>query len=210
MRLYSYFRSTSAWRVRIGLAWKGIPYEYVALNLLEGQQALPDHRARSPLGKIPVLELGDGRVLTESMAILHYLDETHPEPPFLPTDPYLRARARMIAEMVNSGIQPFQNLIVLKHVKRSGVDEQEWARHWVGTGIAALERAVQPTAGRFCVGDTPSLADIYLVPQLAHGRRLGLDLAGVPTLLRIDALASDLPAFRAAAPEAQPDAPPSA
>jgi len=210
MRLYSYFRSSSTWRVRIALAWKQIPHDYTAIHLLERMQAAPEHLARSPMGKVPVLELDDGRVLTESMAILDYLEETHPEPPLLPRDPYLRARARMLAEMVNSGIQPYQNLTVLRHVKAHGGDEKAWAKHWIAAGIAALETAVQPTAGRFCVGDAPSFADLYLVPQLAHARRFGVDVAPAPTLVRIEAACAALPAFQAARPEAQPDASPNA
>jgi maleylpyruvate isomerase len=208
MKLYSYFRSTSTWRVRIALAWKNVPTTYVAVNLLEGQQAGAEHRARSPMSKVPVLELDDGRIVTESMAIIHYLEETHPEPPLLPREPYLRARARMLAEMVNSGIQPFQNMEVLREVKRGlGGDEQAWARRWIGQGLAALEVAVQGSAGRFCVGDAVTLADVYLVPQLSAARRFGVDVAEMLTLLRIEEAANALPAFQAAAPGAQPDAP---
>jgi maleylpyruvate isomerase len=208
MKLYNYFRSTSSWRVRIALNWKGLSYEYVAVPLLEGAQDAPEHRARSPMGKIPVLELDDGRVVTESMAIIEYLDETHPEPPLLPRDPFGRARARMLAEMVNSGIQPFQNLQVLREVKRGlGGDEQLWAKRWLGHGVAALEAAVAGTAGQFCVGDEPTLADLFLVPQLAGARRFGIDMGALPTLLRIEAACAELPAFQKARPEAQPDAP---
>ena len=212
IKLYSYWRSSSSHRVRISLHHKRIPFSYEPIHLLRdgGEQFAPEHRARSPMAKVPVLELDDGRMLTESMAILEYLEETVPDPPLLPRDPYLRARARMLAEMVNSGIQPYQNLTVLRHVKARGGDEKAWAKHWIGAGIAALEAAVPATAGRFCVGDVPSFADLYLIPQLSHARRFGVDVTPAPTLVRIEAACEALPAFQAARPEAQPDASPNA
>jgi maleylpyruvate isomerase len=210
MKLYGYWRSSSSYRVRIALHHKGIPFDYVPIHLLRdgGEQFGPEHRARSPMAKVPALELPDGRVLTESLAILEYLEETHPERPLLPGDPYLRARARMLAELVNSGIQPLQNLSVLRHVKDAlGGDDKAWLAHWVGGGLAALERAVTETAGAFCVGDAPSLADVCLVPELHFARRNGLDLTALPALVRIDAACQPLPAFVAAHPDVQPDAP---
>jgi maleylpyruvate isomerase len=209
LKLYSYWRSTSSWRVRIALLWKGVAFEYAPVHLLRGggEQWSPEHRARSPMGKIPVLELDDGRHISESMAILAYLEETHPDPPLLPGDPYLRARARMIAEMVNSGIQPLQNLEVIRHVKDVlGRDEKAWAANWNARGVAALEAAVGETAGRFCVGDEPSIADVYLVPQLYGARRVGVNLEAMPTLLRIETACCELPAFAASHPDRQPDA----
>ena len=209
MKLYGYWRSSSSWRVRIALLHKRIPFEYAPVHLLRdgGEQWTPAHRARSPMGKIPVLELDDGRHLTESMAILAYLEEQHPDPPLLPHDPYLRARARMIAEMVNSGIQPLQNLEVLRHVKDVlGRDDKAWAAVWNARGVAALEAAVGETAGRFCVGDEPSLADVYLVPQLYSARRVGVSLEAAPTLVRIEANLAALPAFVDSHPDRQPDA----
>jgi maleylpyruvate isomerase len=209
MRLYSYVRSSSSHRVRIALHHKGIPFEYRAVHLLRdgGEQFSPEHRARSPMAKIPVLELDDGRLLTESMAILEYLEETHPSPPLLPREPYLRARTRMLAELVNSGIQPLQNLTVLRHVKDVlGRDDKAWIVRWVGGGLAALETAAAKTAGRFAVGDEPTLADVLLVPQLHFARRYAIDLSAVPTLVRIDAACQELPGFAAAHPDVQPDA----
>ncbi len=208
MKLYSYWRSTSSWRVRIALHHKQIPFEYVPINLLAGQQVSAEHRARSPMAKIPVLELDDGKLLTESMAILEFLEEVYPTPPLLPGDSYLRARARMLAEMVNSGIQPYQNMQVQKHLKNVlHADEKPWLAHWIGGGLADLERAVEATAGTFCVGVTPTLADVCLVPQLAWARRMELDLSAVPKLVAIDAACSQLPAFIAAAGDNQPDSP---
>jgi maleylpyruvate isomerase len=215
--LYSFWRSSSSWRVRIGLAWKGIRYRYQAVNLFKegGDQWHADHLARSPLGKVPVLEwTEEGRLhrLTESMAILEYLDERFPEKPFLPADPYLRAHTRMLAEMVNSAMQPMQNLATLKYVKHVlKADETAWAAHWLGTGLVGMEQAAQETAGTYCVGDQPTLADIYLVPQMFGARRYGVDLATLPTLVRIEAACIKLTAFADAQPERQPDAlPPTA
>lgn len=206
MRLFGYWRSSSSWRVRIALAHKALAFEYVAIGLLDGIQHSSEHRARSPMGKVPVLELDDGRLLSESMAIIAYLDEVYLEPPLLPRDPYLRARARMLAEMVNSGIQPFQNLNVLRHVRDGlGQDEKSWARRWIGDGLAALETAVAATAGTFCVGDSPTLADLFVVPQLYSARRFGVDIP--PRLAQIDTACTALPSFVTAHPDRQPDAP---
>jgi maleylpyruvate isomerase len=206
MRLYSYWRSSSSHRVRIALHLKALPFEYVAVNLLEDRQYEPEHRARSPMCKVPVLELDDGRAIVESLAIIEYLDEAYPEPPLFPADRYERARARMLAEMVNSGIQPFQNNAVGKYVKQiCHGDEKEWTRHWIGHGLAALEVAVGP--GRFAVGDAVTVADVYIVPQILAARRFGVDLAPLAALRRIEAACLALPAFQRAQPEAQPDAP---
>ncbi len=212
LALYSYWRSSSSWRVRIGLALKGLPHEYRAVDLRAGAQFSPEHRARNPSGQVPVLEVEeDGRTrhLAQSMAILEWLDERFPTPPLLPREPYARARVRALAEHVNSSIQPFQNHSPLQWLKarQAGLDEA-WVRHWIGIGLDALELAVRDGAGRYCHGDTVSLADVYLVPQLFGARRYGVDTAGWPTLLRIEAACHELAAFRRAEPGAQPDAPP--
>jgi maleylpyruvate isomerase len=206
MKLYSNYQSSSAWRVRIALHYKQIPFEYAAVNLVAGDQYTPAHRARSPMAKVPVLDIG-GRLLVESMAILEYLEETHPVPPLLPTDAYLRARARMVAQMINSGIQPFQNLETRNRVKELGGDPKAWSAQWIGSGLAAVERAVAETAGTFAVGESPTYADVYLVPQLATARRFRVDLEPMPTLLRIEATCAALPAFIAAHADKQPDSP---
>lgn len=212
IRLYSYWRSSSAWRVRIGLALKGLDYEYVALNLLEQEQFRGEHEARNPMSQVPVLEVEEeGRTvhLAQSMAILEWLDERHPDPPLLPPDLLGRARVRMLAEHVNSGIQPHQNAVVLRTLaeKFPGY-EKEWARRWIGRGLAALERAVQDGAGTFCHGDSPGLADCYLVPQMYNAHRFRVDVAPFPTLRRIDAECAALAPFQQAHPDRQPDAPP--
>jgi len=213
LRLYSYWRSSSAWRVRIGLALKGLAYEYRAVDLLHGGQFQDAYQALNPMVQVPVLEIEEaGRTvrLAQSMAILEWLDERHPQPPLLPADLLGRARVRMLAELVNSGIQPLQNARVQRALdeKLPGYG-REWAKLWIERGLDALEREVQGGAGRFCHGDTPSLADCYLVPQLYASRRFGVDLAPWPTLRRVEEACAALPAFQAASPDRQPDAPPS-
>jgi maleylpyruvate isomerase len=141
------------------------------------------------------------------MAILEFLEEQHPRPPLLPKDPRARAKARQLAELVNSGIQPLQNLAVLKYVQQGlKGDSGAWAQHWINRGLQALEEQVQETAGKFCVGDEPSFADVYLVPQLGGARRFKVDVSDFPTLLRIESACTSLPAFEQAHPERQPDA----
>ena len=210
--LYSYWRSSSSWRVRIALYLKGIPFEYRPVDLRQGSQFSPEHRARNPMSQVPVLEVeqtGQTHYLAQSMAILEWLEDRFPTPPLLPGADYDRARVRSLAEHVNSGIQPHQNLATLKWLKgRAPGLETEWVKHWVGSGLAALEAAVQSGAGRFCHGDAATIADAYLVPQLYGARRFGVDLTPCPTLLRIEAACRELEAFRLAEPAAQPDAPP--
>jgi len=213
MKLYSYWRSSSAWRVRIGLAWKGIPYTYEAVHLVKdgGQQHSDTYRGKNPMGFVPMLEWEEGgttRRLTQSMAILDYLEQRFPAPRLLPVDPFLRARSLQLAEMVNSGIQPFQNLSTLGYVKGIGVDDRAWIQHFLPRGLTALEKAVQETAGKFSVGDAPTFAEVYLVPQMYGARRFKIDLAPFPTLVRIDAACEALPGFQAAHPDRQPDAEP--
>jgi maleylpyruvate isomerase len=213
---YDFWRSSSAWRVRIALNLKQISVERRAVNLSReggGAQHDAEYRALNPFSEVPVLVVEDAggapRVIAQSMAIIAYLEERFPSPPLLPADPWLRARARQLAEMVNAGIQPFQNLAVQQHLRAIGVAEPaDFARHFNARGLAALEALAGETAGRFLIGDAPTLADVYLVPQLYGGRRFGVDLAAFPTLLRVEAACAALPAFAAARPEAQPDAPP--
>jgi maleylpyruvate isomerase len=211
--LYSYWRSSSSWRVRIGLALKGLDYDVRPVDLGRGEQFQEAHRARSPLSQVPVLEIEDGGRtlhLVQSMAILHWIEERFPAPPLLPSDPLGRARVRALAEHVNSGIQPLQNAIVLRMLREKfpGWD-REWAHFHIAAGLEGLERAVADGgAGRFCHGDAPGLADCYLVPQLYNARRYGVDVAPFRTLLRIEEACAALAPFAAAHPERQPDAPP--
>jgi maleylpyruvate isomerase len=211
---YDYWRSSSAWRVRIALNFKQIPVERRVVNLSRaggGAQHDVEYRALNPFSEVPVLVVedagGEPRVIAQSMAIIDYLEERHPSPPLLPAEPWLRARARQLAEMVNAGIQPFQNLGLLQHLRTIGVADGDFARHFNARGLAALETLAGETTGRFLIGDAPTLADVYLVPQLYGGRRFGVDVAAFPTLLRVEAACAALPAFAAARPEAQPDAP---
>jgi maleylpyruvate isomerase len=213
LRLYSYWRSSSAWRVRIGLGLKGLPHELSPVDLAAGEQWSEAHRARSPLGQVPVLEVEeDGRTLrlVQSMAILEWLDERFPDPPLLPADLAGRARVRALAEHVNSGTQPLQNAVVLRTLREKvpGWD-REWARKFIALGIEGLERAVNDGgAGRFCHGNAPGLADCYLVPQLYNARRFDVDLGPFPSLRRIEEACAALAPFQGAHPDRQPDAPP--
>ena len=209
--LYSYWRSSSSWRVRIALHLKGVPFAYRAVDLRQGLQFSDAHRARNPMSQVPVLEVeqtGETRHLAQSMAILEWIEERFPTPRLLPAADYDRARVRALAEHVNSGIQPYQNLATLRWLKgRMPGLETDWVKHWLSAGLGQLEAAVKDGAGHFCQGDTVTLADLYLVPQLSSARRFGVDLAPCPTLVRIEAACWELEAFRLAEPEAQPDAP---
>lgn len=212
MKLYSYFRSSAAYRVRIALNLKGLAYDTVPVHLLKdgGQQLSSEYRAVNPTGLVPTLA-EDGWSVGQSMAILEYLEETHPEPALLPRDPKARARVRAIAQSIACDIHPLNNLRVLKYLKHTlGVSEDAknaWYRHWVEDGLAALETllANSPETGRFCHGEAPTIADICLVPQIANARRFACDLSALPTLVRIDAACTEMDAFRQAAPDRQPD-----
>ena len=211
VRLWSYYRSSASWRVRIALHFKGLAFEYRPVNLLAGEQLSEAYRAVNPLGAVPTLEL-DGHRLSESMALVEYPEETRPQPPLLPKTPLARARARRIAEAINAGIQPLQNLRVLRkldadfHAGAAG--QKAWGAHFNEVGLAAVEALAQESAGRCCVGDEVTVADVFLVPQLSGARRFGVDLGAFPTLVRLEAELEQLPAFARAHPRAQPDCPP--
>jgi maleylpyruvate isomerase len=213
VKLYGYWRSTSAWRVRIALAWKRLPYDYQAVHLVRGggEQHSAAYRAVNPLEQVPVLEVEEnGRVyrLTQSLAILDLLEAMAPTPPLLPRAPFLRARARQLAEVVNSGIQPLQNSGVLARVRDElHGDEVAWARHYISRGLAALEVMAAETAAAFLIGEAVSIADVCLVPQLYNARRFGVPLEAYPTLTRVEATCVALPAFAESHPDKQPDAP---
>lgn len=213
MRLYDYFRSSAAYRVRIALNLKGVvPDERTFVHLRIGNQRAQDYLALNPQGLVPALALDSGEVLTQSLAIIEYLDEIHPEPPLLPADPVARARVRAIALAIACEIHPLDNLRVLNYLigTMGATREQKdgWYRYWIDVGFEALEKALarDPATGRYCHGDHPTLADICLVPQLANARRFAIDLAPYPTLTRIEAACHALPAFAGAAPSKQPDA----
>jgi len=212
MKLYDYFRSSAAFRVRIALNLKGIVAERSFVHLRNGVQRGAEYLERNPQGLVPALELDDGSVLTQSLAIIEYLDETHPHPPLLPTQPADRARVRAIALAIVSDIHPIANLRVLQYLQKTlgaaDAARDAWYAHWNEVGLAALEKqlARDPRTGRFCHGDSPTLADCCVVPQLANARRIALDVAAFPTLLRIESACLSLPAFADAAPARQPDA----
>ncbi len=208
--LHSYWRSSASYRVRIGLGLKQLPYEYVAVNILQGAQFADAYRATNPMAQVPTLEIteDDGAriALTQSLPILEYLEERWPEPPILPRDLFLRAKARSLAEIVNAGIQPMHNLMTLRRSKALGGDEAAWARPFVVEGLTAFASAAAETAGAFCVGDSPTIADCCLVPQLVAARRFNVDLGGFQRLVDIEARCLALPGFADAAPDRQPDA----
>lgn len=212
MKLFDYFRSSAAYRVRIALALKGLAPERTFVHLRHGAQRAGDYLALNPQGLVPALVADDGAVLTQSLAIVEWLDETHPQPPLLPSDADGRARVRAIAQAIACDIHPLNNLRVLNYLTGTlGVSEAQrdgWYRYWVDLGFEALERrlAGERATGRFCHGDAPTLADVCLVPQVANARRFAVDLAPYPTIVRIDAACAGVPAFAAAAPMRQPDA----
>jgi maleylpyruvate isomerase len=213
MKLYTFFRSSASYRVRIALNLKGLDYEQVPIHLRRGggEQFSASFRKINPQALLPALDDG-GPILTQSLAIIEYLEERHPKPALLPADPTERALVRGMALIIACEIHPIQNLRVLvhlkNHLKQPDDDLNLWARHWIDLGLSALEQTVvsSPKRGEFCFGDTPTLADICLVPQLANARRFGCDLSVYRALLRAEAACLALPTFVNAAPEKQPDA----
>jgi maleylacetoacetate isomerase/maleylpyruvate isomerase len=209
MKLYNYFRSSASFRVRIALELKGLSYEYIPVHLLRGEQRSPEYARLAPEMLVPHLEV-QGQQLAQSMAIIEYLDEVHPQPPLLPSDPLGRAQVRALAQSIACEIHPLNNLRVLKYlVKTLGVQEEAkntWYRHWVRSGLEAFERqlaALPPS--RYCWGDAPTLADCCLVPQIFNGQRFGVDFSGLPrTMAAFDACMA-LPAFERAQPSHCPD-----
>ena len=210
MKLYSYFRSSAAYRVRIALNLKGIAYETAPIHLVKdgGHNRRPEYRAVNPQMRVPALVTSSGEVLIQSLAIIDYLDETHPNPPLLPTDPIARARARSLAEIVACDIHPLNNTSPLRYLKRVMHQEQSaidaWYHHWVTEGFEALEALLQP--GPYCCGSAVTIADIFLVPQINNARRLKVPLDKFPKIVAIEAACLALPAFDRARPENQPDA----
>lgn len=211
MKLYNYFRSSASFRVRIALALKGLPYTYVPVHLARGDHKLPAYGDIAVEGLVPLLELDDGTRLSQSMAIIEYLDDTHPAVPLLPADALGRARVRALAQSIACEIHPINNLRVLKYLtKELQVSEEAkntWYRHWVRSGLESFERQLaQQPASTFCFGETPTLADCCLVPQIFNGRRFDTNLDGLPrTMAAFDACMA-LPAFQQAQPSACPDA----
>jgi maleylacetoacetate isomerase len=213
MKLYDYYRSSAAYRVRIALNLKGVvPDDRTFVHLRMGNHRAQDYLALNPQGLVPALELDDKRVLTQSLAIVEYLEETHPVPPLLPSDAASRSRVRAIALNIACEIHPLNNLRVLNYLTGTlGATEEQrngWYKYWIDVGFEALERqlARDDATGTFCHGETPTLADVCLVPQVANARRFKIDLSPYPTLVRIESACNALPAFAQAAPSKQPDA----
>jgi maleylpyruvate isomerase len=209
MKLHGYFRSSASYRVRIALNLKGLSAENLSHHLRKGEQRAPDYLAINPQGLVPTIEGDGGIVLVQSLAIIEWLDETHPQPPLLPDDPLRRAQVRAFAQAIACDIHPVQNLKVLARLRELGLAEEQvtgWAA-WVNReGLAACEKLIAGEAGPFCFGDAPTIADLCLVPQLANARRFGVDVAAFPRLLKAEAAAKELKAFADAAPERQGDA----
>ena len=219
MKLYNYFRSSASFRVRIALELKGLPYDYVAVNLLKGEQLLPAYVSQLGDALVPALELDDGRLLAQSMAIIEYLDETHPAPALLPGDPIARAHVRALAQLVACEIHPLNNLRVLKYLKRQlqldDAAKDAWYRHWARQGLQAFERqlllldaerkATGQAPSRLCWGDQPTLADCCLVPQIFNAQRFHVELHDLARTMAAFQACMALPAFQRAQPSACPD-----
>jgi maleylpyruvate isomerase len=210
VKLYSYYRSSAAYRVRIALNLKGLAYETLPIHLIKdgGHNRRPEYRAVNPQMRVPTLVAPGGEILIQSLAIIEYLDETHPQPPLLPKDPIARAKVRALSELIACDIHPLNNVGPLRYLKNALGQEQSaidtWYHHWVLEGFEALEQLIE--AGPYCCGDAVTIADICLVPQLNNARRLKVPLDKFPKILSVDAACLKLPAFDRARPENQPDA----
>lgn len=211
MKLYNYFRSSAAFRVRIALNLKGLQYESISKALPKNEQRAADYLALNPQGLIPALDV-DGTVISQSLAIIEYLNDLHPQPPLLPAEPLARAQVRSMALAIACDIHPLNNLRVLNYLRQNlGQDDDgvnAWYRHWISEGFRGLEQQVagHSSARRHCFGDSLSLVDIFLVPQIYNARRFNVDVTPFPTLVAISSHLESLPAFAAARPEAQPEA----
>lgn len=208
MELFSYYRSTSSYRVRIALALKGLDYQALPVNLLKGEQRESGYLSINPQGRVPALRTEAGELLVQSPAIIEYLEEAFPETPLLPRSALDRARVRGVAAIIGCDVHPLHNVSVLNQLRHLGHDEVEvnqWIAHWIGQGLAAVERLIG--AEGFCFGEAPGLADVYLIPQLYAAERFNLDLSGYPRIRRVAGLAEHHPAFVKAHPARQPDTP---
>mgnify|MGYP001618144699 CR=1 FL=1 len=210
LRLYNYWRSSSSYRIRLALHYKQLAFEYIAVSLIRGEQHQPEHRDRNPIGTVPLLEIDDGSHVVripQSIAIAEFLEERFPERSLFPKSAIDRAHVRALAETVNSGIQPFQNLATLNYVKTElKADEKAWAQYWIRTGLELLEHQAAPRAGLFMLGDTFTWADCCLLPQVYSARRFGIDLNAFATLSRIEQNCLKLECVEKSRPEIQPDA----
>ncbi|XP_078134548.1 maleylacetoacetate isomerase isoform X1 [Sander vitreus] len=203
--LHGYFRSSCSWRVRIAFALKGIEYDQAPVNLIKdgGQQLTEQYKALNPMQQVPAVEI-DGITLSQSLAVIQYIDETRPGPRLLPADPKKRAQVRMISDVIASGIQPLQNLYVIQKI---GAEKVQWAQHFIDRGFQALEPILKQTAGKYCVGDEISMADICLVPQVYNAERFKVDVRQYPTIKRLNQTLLEIEAFKVSNPSCQPDTP---
>uniref|UniRef100_A0A1A8H5P9 Maleylacetoacetate isomerase n=1 Tax=Nothobranchius korthausae TaxID=1143690 RepID=A0A1A8H5P9_9TELE len=203
--LHGYFRSSCSWRVRIAFALKGIEFDQVPVNLIKdgGQQLTEQYKALNPMLQVPAVEI-DGITLSQSLAVIQYIDETRPGPHLLPGDPKARAQVRMISDLIASGIQPLQNLYVLQKI---GAEKLQWAQHFIDRGFQALEPILKQTSGKYCVGDEISMADICLVPQVYNAERFKVDVRQYPTIERLNKTLLEIEGFKVSHPSQQPDTP---
>jgi maleylpyruvate isomerase len=209
MKLHGYFRSSASYRVRIALNLKGLGAEHLPHHLRKGEQYAPAYLAINPQGLVPTLEDDTGTIITQSLAIIEWLEETHPLPPLLPKEPLRRAKVRAFALAIVSDTHPVQNLKVLARLREMGLPEDKvsaWAGWANREGLTACEKLIEKESGPFCFGTAPTMADLCLVPQLANARRFGVDINAYPRLLQAEAAAKAMPAFADAAPDKQPDA----
>lgn len=208
MELFTYYRSTSSYRVRIALALKGLDYQALPVNLLKGEQLGAGYAAINPQGRVPALRTDGGDVLVQSPAIIEYLEEAYPQPALLPAGTEDRARVRAVAAIIACDVHPLHNVSVLNQLRQLGHDESQvnqWIGHWIGQGLAAIEQLIGDEG--FCFGASPGLADVYLIPQLYAAERFTVDLGAYPRIRRVAALAQRHPAFVTAHPSRQPDTP---
>ncbi|XP_011615419.2 maleylacetoacetate isomerase isoform X3 [Takifugu rubripes] len=203
--LHGYFRSSCSWRVRIAFALKGVEFDQVPVNLIKdgGQQLTEQYKTLNPMQQVPAVEI-DGITLSQSLAVIQYIDETRPGPRLLPADPKKRAQVRMISDLIASGIQPLQNLYV---IQKMGAEKMQWAQHFIDRGFQALEPILKETSGTYCVDDEISMADICLVPQVYNAERFKVDLEKYPTIKRLNQTLREIEAFRVSHPSCQPDTP---
>lgn len=208
MELYTYYRSTSSYRVRIALALKQLDYQSLPVNLLKGAQREAAFLELNPQGRIPALRIDSGELLVQSPAIIEYLEEVYPQPTLLPQAPVERAQARAVAALIGCDIHPLHNVSVLNQLRAAGQDDAQvnaWIGHWITQGLAAVEQMIGEAG--FCFGDAPGLADVYLIPQVYAAERFNVDLSGWPRIRRVVALAEEHDAFVQAHPSRQPDTP---
>lgn len=210
MKLFGYWRSSATYRVRIALELKGLKYDYEPVNLLKGEQLSPEHLKRNPQGLVPAFQTGEGAILTQSIAIIEYLEERYPETPLLPADSEARANARAIAAVIACEAQPFMNLRVQNYLKGEGEFDEEaikaWLQRWTGGAMESVEKLIGNGKGAFCVGDRPGMADAFLIPQVFGAMRFGVDLSKTPRIVEIFNRCNGMEPFIRAHPKNQPDA----